>query len=92
MYPITILAFEIALSYLISLLILHNLISTYSSCDWRSGDIKDVIVCTAHRGRLNLLTCLLEFPPVLMFRKMAGKAEFPLKYEGYGDVRVVLLP
>ena len=23
---------------------------------------------------------------------MAGKAEFPLKYEGYGDVRVVLLP
>ena len=31
----------------------------------------------AHRGRLNLLTGLLDFPPVAMFRKMRGLPEFP---------------
>ena len=32
--------------------------------------IKDVIVAIAHRGRLNLLTLLMKFPPVEMFRKV----------------------
>ena len=35
-----------------------------------SDDIKDVLVCIAHRGRLNLLTCLMKYPPVVMFRKV----------------------
>jgi probable 2-oxoglutarate dehydrogenase E1 component DHKTD1 len=31
-----------------------------------------------HRGRLNLLANLLNYPPVLMFQKMLGKPEFDL--------------
>ena len=33
-------------------------------------DVHDVIVSIAHRGRLNLLTCVLQLEPVLMFRKV----------------------
>ena len=33
--------------------------------------IKDVIIGIAHRGRLNLLTCLMKYPPVNMFRKVS---------------------
>ena len=40
----------------------------------------------AHRGRLNLLTGLLGFPPVAMFRKMRGLPEFPPDQYGAGDV------
>ena len=39
-----------------------------------------------HRGRLNLLTGLLNFPPVAMFRKMKGLPEFPPEQKGAGDV------
>jgi len=46
----------------------------------------DVFIGMAHRGRLNLLTGLLEFPPVAMFRKMKGLPEFPPEQEGAGDV------
>ena len=40
----------------------------------------------AHRGRLNILTGLLGFPPVAMFRKMRGLPEFPAEQSGAGDV------
>ena len=39
-----------------------------------------------HRGRLNLLTGMLQFPPVAMFRKMKGLPEFPPQQKGAGDV------
>ncbi|KAL7857645.1 hypothetical protein AOLI_G00177470 [Acnodon oligacanthus] len=39
-----------------------------------------------HRGRLNLLTGLLHFPPELMFRKMRGLSEFPENSPSIGDV------
>ena len=32
-----------------------------------SDGLKDVIIGTAHRGRLNLLNGMLQFPPVEMF-------------------------
>ena len=40
----------------------------------------------AHRGRLNLLTGLLQYPPVQMFQKMRGLREFPDDVKGIGDV------
>jgi len=46
----------------------------------------EVIIGMAHRGRLNLLTGMLEFPPVAMFRKMKGLPEFPPDQSGAGDV------
>ncbi|KAL6266999.1 hypothetical protein P5V15_000079 [Pogonomyrmex californicus] len=39
-------------------------------------NLEHVIVCGAHRGRLNLLTGLLNFPPEKLFRKLRGLSEF----------------
>ncbi|XP_014639154.1 PREDICTED: probable 2-oxoglutarate dehydrogenase E1 component DHKTD1, mitochondrial isoform X2 [Ceratotherium simum simum] len=50
------------------------------------GGITDVIIGMPHRGRLNLLTGLLQFPPELMFRKMQGLSEFPENVSAIGDV------
>ncbi|KAK2101024.1 putative 2-oxoglutarate dehydrogenase E1 component DHKTD1, mitochondrial [Saguinus oedipus] len=48
--------------------------------------VTDVIIGMPHRGRLNLLTGLLQFPPELMFPKMRGLSEFPENFSGTGDV------
>ncbi len=34
--------------------------------------LKDVVVAIAHRGRLNLLTLLMNYPPVVMFQKVSS--------------------
>ncbi|CAL1533206.1 unnamed protein product [Lymnaea stagnalis] len=49
-------------------------------------DVKDVVICMPHRGRLNFMTCLLNFPPVIMFRKMKGLSEIPAGAKSIGDV------
>lgn len=33
-------------------------------------NVQNVFIAQAHRGRLNMLTCQLGFPPVVMFRKV----------------------
>uniref|UniRef100_UPI00398F6A1A 2-oxoadipate dehydrogenase complex component E1 n=1 Tax=Pristiophorus japonicus TaxID=55135 RepID=UPI00398F6A1A len=48
--------------------------------------VTDVVLGLPHRGRLNLLTGLLQFPPELMFRKMHGLSEFPENSPATGDV------
>uniref|UniRef100_G3NKN5 2-oxoadipate dehydrogenase complex component E1 n=1 Tax=Gasterosteus aculeatus aculeatus TaxID=481459 RepID=G3NKN5_GASAC len=48
--------------------------------------VTDIIIGMPHRGRLNLLTGLLKFPPELMFRKMRGLSEFPDTSPATGDV------
>uniref|UniRef100_A0ABK0L2R4 2-oxoadipate dehydrogenase complex component E1 n=1 Tax=Rattus norvegicus TaxID=10116 RepID=A0ABK0L2R4_RAT len=50
------------------------------------GGITDIIIGMPHRGRLNLLTGLLQLPPELMFRKMRGLSEFPENVAAIGDV------
>jgi len=50
------------------------------------NDVAQVVMCMPHRGRNNLLTCMLNFPPSLMFRKLKGKYEFPDEFRGTGDV------
>uniref|UniRef100_A0A1A8KLI0 2-oxoadipate dehydrogenase complex component E1 n=1 Tax=Nothobranchius kuhntae TaxID=321403 RepID=A0A1A8KLI0_NOTKU len=48
--------------------------------------VTDIVIGMPHRGRLNLLTGLLQFPPELMFRKMRGLSEFPDTSPSIGDV------
>ncbi len=48
--------------------------------------IKEYVVGMPHRGRLNLMTGLFRYPPVVMFRKMRGLPEFPSDQKGAGDV------
>ncbi|XP_025833419.1 probable 2-oxoglutarate dehydrogenase E1 component DHKTD1 homolog, mitochondrial [Agrilus planipennis] len=53
-------------------------------CAYDSVDT--VVVGMPHRGRLNLLTGLLNLPPVKLFTKLKGHPDFPTKYECSGDV------
>ncbi|KAK7071265.1 putative 2-oxoglutarate dehydrogenase E1 component DHKTD1, mitochondrial [Halocaridina rubra] len=48
--------------------------------------VEQVVIGMAHRGRLNLLTGILEYPPVIMFQKMKGLPEFPADVNFTGDV------
>merc|ERR1719384_2090508 len=52
----------------------------------KQQNLNQIVLGQAHRGRLNLLTGLLQFPPVAMFRKMKGLPEFPPEQSGAGDV------
>ncbi|XP_018349892.1 PREDICTED: probable 2-oxoglutarate dehydrogenase E1 component DHKTD1, mitochondrial isoform X2 [Trachymyrmex septentrionalis] len=49
-------------------------------------NLEHIIICAAHRGRLNLLTGLLNFPPEKLFRKLRGLSEFPDATRCTGDV------
>ncbi|XP_023016659.2 probable 2-oxoadipate dehydrogenase complex component E1 homolog [Leptinotarsa decemlineata] len=49
-------------------------------------DIQQIVLAMPHRGRLNLLTGILNFPPVEMFTKLKGYPDFPEKYQSTGDV------
>ena len=48
--------------------------------------VRSAVLGMAHRGRLNLLTGLLQVPPQLLFRKMRGLSEFTEDFVATGDV------
>jgi probable 2-oxoglutarate dehydrogenase E1 component DHKTD1 len=48
--------------------------------------IKSIILGMPHRGRLNLLVSLLDFPARALFAKVKGKSLIPPEYEGHCDV------
>ncbi|KAI0676210.1 dehydrogenase E1 and transketolase domain-containing protein 1 [Trametes maxima] len=48
--------------------------------------VEHIIVGMPHRGRLNLLTDLLQFPPSALFHKIKGGSEVPEEYGAGGDV------
>ena len=48
--------------------------------------MEHIIIGMPHRGRLNLLTDLLEFPPAALFHKIKGGSELPEEYGESGDV------
>lgn len=55
-------------------------------CHAPSVGVTDIVVGMPHRGRLNLLTGLLDFPAVQVFQKMKGMPEVPSDVKGSGDV------
>ncbi|XP_008552671.1 probable 2-oxoglutarate dehydrogenase E1 component DHKTD1 homolog, mitochondrial [Microplitis demolitor] len=50
------------------------------------NDLENIILCMPHRGRLNVLTGMLNFPPEKLFRKIRGLPEFPDGVQATGDV------
>lgn len=44
------------------------------------------MIGTAHRGRLNFLTGMLNFPLKKLFRQLRGYSEFPDDVDATGDV------
>lgn len=51
-----------------------------------NSGVTDVVICMPHRGRLNFLTGMLNFPPEKLFRKLKGYSEFPDDAKSTGDV------
>ena len=52
----------------------------------RVAGVEHIIIGMPHRGRLNLLTGMLEFPPSALFHKIKGGSELPEGYIAAGDV------
>ncbi|KAK9892284.1 hypothetical protein WA026_019091 [Henosepilachna vigintioctopunctata] len=50
------------------------------------GGVEEIVSALPHRGRLNILTGLLKYPPALMFRRLKGEKDFPDTYQATGDV------
>ncbi|KAI9346426.1 thiamine diphosphate-binding protein [Zopfochytrium polystomum] len=48
--------------------------------------VHEIILGMPHRGRLNLLTDLLDYSPEALFHKIKGNSEFPDDVPGCGDV------
>lgn len=48
--------------------------------------LEQIVLAMPHRGRLNLLTGLLNYPPAQMFHKLQGNPDFPDTYKSSGDV------
>ena len=48
--------------------------------------IRDIVLCMPHRGRLNLLTDLMQYPAAQLFYKIKGNSEIPQGVPGTGDV------
>ncbi|KAI7906070.1 oxoglutarate dehydrogenase, E1 component [Cokeromyces recurvatus] len=48
--------------------------------------VQDVVIGMPHRGRLNLLCDLLQYPYYALFHKMSGQSELPKDTFGSGDV------
>jgi probable 2-oxoglutarate dehydrogenase E1 component DHKTD1 len=51
-----------------------------------TAGVQDVIMCMPHRGRLNFLTDVLNFPLDALFSKIKGNSEFPAHLPVTGDV------
>ena len=51
-----------------------------------TAGVEHIIVGMPHRGRLNLLTGMLQFPPSALFHKIKGGSELPEEYGAAGDV------
>ncbi|KAJ1674801.1 hypothetical protein EV182_002533, partial [Spiromyces aspiralis] len=50
------------------------------------ASIAEAVLCMAHRGRLNLLADLLQYPLPALFSKLQGNSELPPGVPGSGDV------
>jgi probable 2-oxoglutarate dehydrogenase E1 component DHKTD1 len=48
--------------------------------------IEQIILAMPHRGRLNLLTDLLQYEPAALFHKIRGNSELPEELGVSGDV------
>jgi len=48
--------------------------------------VEHLVFGMAHRGRINLIVGLLEYPPQAVFHKLSGNSELPKEWPGTADV------
>lgn len=51
-----------------------------------SAGVRNIVLGSAHRGRLNILTELLGYSYTALFHKIKGNCEFPAELNVSGDV------
>ncbi|XP_045767945.1 probable 2-oxoglutarate dehydrogenase E1 component DHKTD1 homolog, mitochondrial isoform X2 [Maniola jurtina] len=51
-----------------------------------TSELKHVVIAMAHRGKLNVLSGLLQCPPVKIFHKFNGNPEFPAEANSACDI------
>jgi 2-oxoglutarate dehydrogenase complex dehydrogenase (E1) component-like enzyme len=51
-----------------------------------AAGVQHIVLAMPHRGRLNLLTGLLQLPPASLFHKIKGGYEIPEELGAVGDV------
>ena len=51
-----------------------------------TSQLDEVMISIPHRGRISLLTGMLNYPPNLLFHKIKGNPEFADKHTFIGDV------
>ncbi|CAH2261934.1 jg6996 [Pararge aegeria aegeria] len=51
-----------------------------------SEELKHVVIAMAHRGKLNVLSGLMQCPPVKIFHKFNGNPEFPAEANSACDI------
>lgn len=62
------------------------LFSLLSECSLRANDVKEVVIDMQHRGRLNMLPFLMDYPLSSLFHKIAGKRDIPYSVKAIDDV------
>ena len=55
-------------------------------CSYLIAGVDHIVLAMPHRGRLNLLTGLLQSSPAALFHKIKGGYEIPEEFGAAGDV------
>lgn len=58
----------------------------YLTVQFTLAGVEHIVLGMAHRGRLNLLTGLLEYPSRALFHKIKGYSEVPEELGASGDI------
>lgn len=62
------------------------LYSMLSECSKNSSQVTNAILSMPHRGRLNILPMILDYPVANLLSKINGKRDMPKEIEGIDDV------
>jgi probable 2-oxoglutarate dehydrogenase E1 component DHKTD1 len=58
----------------------------FSECSKKQNDITNAIISMPHRGRLDVLTLIMDYPVANLLHKIQGKRDIPKEIEGIDDV------
>ena len=57
-----------------------------SECSYKQNSISNAIISMPHRGRLNVLPLILDYPAANLLSKIQGKRDMPAEIDGIDDV------
>lgn len=66
--------------------LLASLYSILAECSKKESRVLNALLAMPHRGRLNVLPLILDYPVAYLFTKIQGKRDMPKEIEGIDDV------